>query len=84
MAGKNLETAARISAIPFIGAFLAVPAQVCVDAGSKDKLIWHYTVRNLVAKISKAVIFNPAGGWGTESEGKLWGRMGKWLEGWAR
>lgn len=83
VAGKNLETAARISAIPFIGAFLAVPAQVCVDAGSKGKLIWHYTVRNLVAKISKALIFNPAGGLGTESEGRL-RKIGKWLESWAR
>lgn len=84
LTGKNLETAARISAIPFLGAFLAVPAQVCVDAGSKGKLIWHYTVRNLVAKISKAGIFNPAGGWGSQSEGTLWERIGKWMESWAR
>lgn len=84
LAGKNLETAARISIVPGIGAHLAIPAQVCVDAVNKGELIWHYAVRNIIAKLSKALIFNPAGGWGTESEGRLWGRMGKWLESWAR
>jgi len=76
--GKNLETAARISVIPGIGAHLAVPAQICIDAGSSGEGIWHWTVRNLVAKISK---INPAGGWGSELEGKTWKRIGKWFEG---
>lgn len=85
LTGRNLETAARISVVPLVGPFLAVPGQICVDAASKGgELIWHYAVRNMIAKLSKALIFNPAGGWGTESEGRLWGRMGKWLEGWVR
>ena len=81
LSGKNLETAARVSIIPGIGPHLAVPAQICVDAGNKGEGIWHWTVRNLVAKISK---INPTGGWGSELEGKTWNRVGKWLEGLAR
>lgn len=81
LAKRNLGTAAAISAIPLIGPHLAIPAQFSVDASNKNETIWHYTVRNLIAKISKV---NPAGGWGTELEGKLWNWFGKRLEGWAK
>lgn len=80
MSGRNLNTAAIISAIPVLGVHLAIPAQVCVDAGSKSETIWHYTVRKVVAKISK---ISPSGGWGTELEGKLWNLFGKKIERWA-
>lgn len=73
MTGRNLDTAAAISAIPVVGLHLAIPAQLCVDVGSKSKTIWHYAVRDVIAKISK---IHPAGGWGTELEGKLWGLLG--------
>lgn len=76
---RNLDTAAVISAIPAIGPHLAIPAQISVDASNKDETIWHYTVRNLIARISK---INPAGGWGTELEGQLWNWFGRKIQGW--
>lgn len=81
LSGMNLETAARVSVIPAIGSHLAIPAQIGVTAGSKDGLLWHYSVRNLVAKASS---LHPAGGWGTQYEGQLWKLIGHHLEGLAR
>lgn len=79
--GMNLETAARVSVIPAIGSHLAIPAQIGVTAGSRNELLWHYSVRNLVAKASS---LHPAGGWGTQYEGQLWKLVGHHLEGLAR
>lgn len=81
LSGRKLDTAARISAIPLIGIHMAIPAQFCVDLGSRSETIWHYTVRNAIAKISK---INPAGGWGSQFEGVLWNKVGKRIEKWAK
>lgn len=81
LSGMNLETAARVSVIPVIGNHLAIPAQIGVTAGNKDGLLWHYSVRNLLAKASS---LHPAGGWGTQYEGQLWKLVGHHLEGLAR
>ncbi|MEK7616522.1 MAG: hypothetical protein AAB414_00515 [Patescibacteria group bacterium] len=77
LSSMDLDTAAKISVIPIIGSHLAIPAQIGVTATSGSDLIWHYSVRYLVAKISS--IF-PPGGWGTQYEGILWRWLGKHLE----
>lgn len=77
LSGMDLDTAAKISIIPIIGSHLAIPAQIGVTATRESELIWHYSVRNLVAKASS--IF-PPGGWGTQYEGILWRWLGKHLE----
>lgn len=74
----DLKAAIRISAIPALGQHLAVPAQIGVSFGSKSEALWHYTVRNMIAKFSS---ISPTGGWGTQLEGQLWKLVGGKLEG---
>ena len=76
----DLETAARISAVPIVGSHLAIPAQFAITLGSQSEIIWHYNVRGVIAATSS---IHPAGGWGTQLEGVLWKKVGKFLEGWA-
>lgn len=78
---RDLDVAAKVSALPIIGIHLAIPAQIGIDGGSKSRAIWHYTVRNIIAGISK---ISPSGGWGSQLEGRLWGLFGKRLEGLAK
>lgn len=73
----DLKVAAIISAIPALGQHLALPAQIGVAFGNRSELVWHYSLRNTLAKLSS---FSPAGGWGTQLEGQLWNRLGRHLE----
>lgn len=74
----DLRAATVVSAIPKFGTYLAVPAQFTTTVGGDEsQLIWHYTVRNMIARISE---LSPSGGWGTEFEAQLWQKVGKRLE----
>lgn len=73
----DLRAAATVSAIPKLGSYTGVIAQIAVDGGSKTKQVWHYTVRNIIAALSK---IKPEGGWGTQLEAELWNKLGKRLE----
>lgn len=77
ISGVEVGVATPLSVIPLIGDHLAVPAQIASSARGENEKIWHYTVRNLVAKASS--IF-PDGGWGSEREGRWWKKWGKKLE----
>lgn len=76
LSGIDLKTAMKISALPKAGSYLAVPADLAANlkhlSGSSEE-IWHYTLRNLVARLSK--ILKPWGGWGTQHEAELWDRL---------
>ena len=73
----DLKVAARLSAFPKVGAYLAVPGEIGVTAGNKSEQIWHYTVRNIIASLSR---ISPSGGSGTQFEGELWNKIGNKLE----
>lgn len=74
----DLKTAAGISALPKVGGYFAIPAQIGISASSETALVWHCTVRNIIATLSK--IIRPWGGWNTQHEAELWERLGKKLE----
>ena len=67
--GADTTKARLLSMIPFVGDYSAIVTQVAQSSVNSKEAIWHYFLRNLVAKTSS--IF-PDGGWGTEREGRLW------------
>src|SRR5258708_7130275 len=75
----DLGVAATVASIPFIpgSAYSAVPAQIAVSSAKKSELIWHYRVREQIAKLSR---IHPAGGYGSRIETELWNKMGRKLE----
>ncbi|TSC85784.1 MAG: hypothetical protein G01um10147_1060 [Microgenomates group bacterium Gr01-1014_7] len=73
----DLRAAARASVIPIAGNFLPFSAQALVNTGSENGLIWHYAVRDYIAKLSA---LHPAGGWGTQYEAELYNRFGPHIE----
>lgn len=77
--GTDTTRARYFSLIPFIGDHLSIASQVAASSGNSGEEIWHYSVRNIVAKMSSLPFF-PDGGWGTEREGRWWHRWGKHLE----
>ena len=72
----DLSTAIRMSLIPKGGGTLGPIAQFA-NAENSSPLVWHYTVRSLIAFLSS---LSPSGGHGTELEGKLWYLIGEKLE----
>ena len=67
-----------VSAIPKLGGYLAVPADMAKRLGNRSEMIWHYTKRGVIASLSK--IMRPWGGWNSDLEEKLWQNLGveKW------
>jgi hypothetical protein len=65
----DLKRAALVSTIPIVGNYTAIPLQLRLAYGEKAADIEHYTVRALVAAISK---IRPWGGWNSDLEEKIW------------
>jgi hypothetical protein len=65
----DIKRAALISALPAIGGYAALPAQLKKDYGEEATIIQHYSLRTLVAVLSK---LRPGGGWGSDAEEKIW------------
>lgn len=65
----DLKTAAAVSVIPKAGGYLAIPAQIAATEGGKSNLILDFKLREVIAKLSK---IDPAGGYGSETEAKIW------------
>lgn len=78
MTNQELKTAMMVSAIPKLGGYLAVPADMAKRLGNRSEMIWHYTKRGVIASLSK--IMRPWGGWNSDLEEKLWQNLGveKW------
>jgi len=75
---EDLKTIIKVSAMPYVGGYLAVPAGMVELFGSRSEEIWHYTKRSIIASLS--AILRPWGGWNSDLEEKLWEalRMEKW------
>ena len=65
----DLKRAALVSAIPVVGNYAAIPMQLRYAYGEKAEDIQHYTMRALIAAVSK---IRPWGGWNSDLEEKLW------------
>lgn len=76
--GYDLRAAGTVSLAPLVGSYLAIPAQMVYDNNSKSEIIWHYTVRNIIAKLS--AVMKPWGGWGSEHEAELMEKQTELLE----
>jgi len=78
MTKQELKTAAILSAIPKLGGYVAIPADMAKRLGNRSEMIWHYTKRGIIASLSK--IMRPWGGWNSDLEEKLWQNLGveKW------
>ncbi len=68
MSETDLKRAARTTLIPMYGTYAAIPEQIYVTYGQKAGEILHYSVRAVVAAVSKIV----GGGWGSDAEERLW------------
>ncbi len=75
--GVDLRAAASTSVVPIAGNFLPFSAQALVNTGSENGLVWHYAVREYIAKLSA---LHPAGGWGTQYEAELYEKIGPSIE----
>lgn len=75
----NLKAAGSTSLLPgkLGGTVLPYPAQLVVFTGERASLVFHYGLRKIIAEISA---ISPAGGWGTDTEAKLYRKFGKKLE----
>ncbi|OGK23962.1 hypothetical protein A3C25_04900 [Candidatus Roizmanbacteria bacterium RIFCSPHIGHO2_02_FULL_38_11] len=69
LSGVELKRAALISAIPIVGNYSAIALQLRSAYGEKAADIEHYTMRALVATLSK---IRPWGGWNSDLEEKIW------------
>jgi hypothetical protein len=77
--GVDMRAAASAAVVPAFGNILPFPARSLAEGGSESRLIWHYAIRDQIAKLSGIL---PAGGWATEYEGRLYNsRLGRYLEG---
>jgi hypothetical protein len=70
MTNQELKTATMVSAIPKLGGYMAVPADMAKKLGKRSEMIWHYTKRGIIASLSK--IMRPWGGWNSDLEETLW------------
>lgn len=68
MTTTELQKAASLSLIPMFGTYGAIPLQMKAVYGEKAANAVHYTLRALIATLSKLV----AGGWGSDAEEKIW------------
>ncbi|HEX5798233.1 MAG TPA: hypothetical protein VFX79_02655, partial [Candidatus Saccharimonadales bacterium] len=73
VAKKDLKRMALSSTIPVAGTYLAVPAQIRREYKESGDEMMHYSLRSIVAGLSKV---RPHGGWGSDLEEKIW-NMGK-------
>lgn len=78
MTDQELKTALKFSAIPKLGGYIAVPADMAKRLGNRSEVIWHHTKRGIIASLSK--ILRPWGGWNSDLEETLWQNLGveKW------
>lgn len=68
--GVDLKLAAGFSAFPKFGSILAIPADLTISRSMQSNVVWHYTLRRVVARASKLMSF--WGGWGSQHEAELW------------
>jgi hypothetical protein len=68
--GQDLRVATIVSAIPKLGSYISVPADIGYRFGHRSAIIWHYAKRGVVAAASK--MLRPWGGWNTDLEERLW------------
>lgn len=71
----DLRAAASVAWIPAAGNVLPFSAQALVNYESASSLLWHYSMRDYVAKLSRLTHMPTsffAGGWGTQYEGELY------------
>ena len=73
MTKQELKTAIKVSALPKLGGYLAVPADMAYRFGNRSEMIWHYTKRGLIASLSK--VLRPWGGWNSDLEATLWDKL---------
>ncbi|MDZ4229038.1 MAG: hypothetical protein U1C50_02175, partial [Patescibacteria group bacterium] len=73
MTKQELKTALKVSALPKLGGYLAVPADMAHRFGNRSEMIWHYTKRGLIASLSK--VLRPWGGWNSDLEARLWEKL---------
>jgi hypothetical protein len=69
LAKKDLKRMALSSTLPVAGTYLAVPAQIRREYKESGDEMMHYSLRSIVAGISKV---RPHGGWGSDLEEKIW------------
>ena len=69
MSNVDLKRAALVSTIPILGNYTAIPWQMKSAYGEEATDIIHYTMRALVATVSK---IRPYGGWNSDLEEKIW------------
>lgn len=70
---QDLRTAIKVSALPKVGGYLAVPADLAHRFGKQSEKIWHYTKRGLIVSLSK--VLRPWGGWNSDLEAQLWEKL---------
>lgn len=71
----DLRAATSVAWIPGAGNVLPFSAQTVVNSESRSSLLWHYSVRDYLAKLSRLTHMPSsffAGGWGTQYEGELY------------
>lgn len=71
----DLRAAASVAWIPAAGNVLPFAAQAVVNSESNNSLLWHYSVRDYIARLSRLSHIPSsffAGGWGTQYEGELY------------
>lgn len=73
MTKQELNTALKVAALPKIGGYLAVSADMAKRFGDRSEMIWHYTKRGLIASLSK--VLRPWGGWNSDLEANLWEKL---------
>jgi len=73
MTKQELKTALKVSALPKLGGYLAVPADMARRFGNQSEMIWHYTKRGLIASLSG--MLRPWGGWNSDLEASLWEKL---------
>jgi len=73
MTKQELKTALKVSALPKLGSYLAIPADMAHRFGNRSEMIWHYTKRGLIASLSK--VLRPWGGWNSDLEATLWEKL---------
>lgn len=70
---QELKAAIITSAIPNLGGWMAVPADLAHRHGKRSEQIWHYTKRAIIASLSK--VMRPWGGWNSDLEADLWEKL---------
>jgi hypothetical protein len=73
LGSQDLKTATKVSALPYLGSYLAVTADLAHRHGKRSETIWHYTKRGVIASLSK--VLRPWGGWNSDLEANLWEKL---------